>query len=134
MMININCFTLILVVSFSYKDFDDMKEHMYFSGYDKAHPCCDSTNKQLLGKSKDEHDGNIFIQHIVLTPNMYCCETDDRKALTQGKGMDRKIVKHKIIIDDYLYTLTDNNKSYYTSDCDVLNNIKYFQLHKMKSD
>ena len=29
--------------------------------------------------------------------------------------MYRKIVKHKFKIDGYLYTLTDNKKSYYTS-------------------
>ena len=51
-----------------YKDFDDMKEHMDFSGYDKSHPCYDSTNKKLLGKFKDEHDGKIVIQHIGLKP------------------------------------------------------------------
>ena len=39
--------------------------------------------QQVLGKVKDEHDGQIFIQHMVLKPNMYCCETDDRKALKQ---------------------------------------------------
>ena len=51
---------------------------------------------------------------------MYCCETDDRKALKKGKGMDRQIVKNKLIIDDYVYTLTDNKTSHYTS-----NNICY---------
>ena len=40
-----------------YKDFDDMKEHLDFSGYAKPHPCYDNTNKKVLGKSKDEHDG-----------------------------------------------------------------------------
>ena len=29
--------------------------------------------------------------------------------------MDRNIVNNKLIIDDCLYTLTDNKKSYYTS-------------------
>ena len=43
-----------------YKDFDDMKEHMGFSGYDKSHPCCDNTNKKVLGKCKDEHDGKYL--------------------------------------------------------------------------
>ena len=63
---------------------------------------------------KDEHDGTIFIQHIGSKPKMYCCETDDRKAPKIGKGMDRKIFKNKLLIGGYLYTLTDNNKSYYT--------------------
>ena len=29
-----------------YKVFDDMKEHMDFSGYGKPHPCYDSANKK----------------------------------------------------------------------------------------
>ena len=40
-----------------YKDFDDMKEHVDFSGYDKPHPCYDNTNEKVLGKFKDVHDG-----------------------------------------------------------------------------
>ena len=43
----------------------------------------------LLGKIRDEHDGNIFIPHIGLKPKMYCCGANDRKALKKGKGMDR---------------------------------------------
>ena len=31
-----------------YKDLDDMKEHVDFSGYDKSHPCCDNTNKKSV--------------------------------------------------------------------------------------
>ena len=34
-----------------YED-SDMKEHMEFSGYDKSHPCYDTTNKKVLGKFK----------------------------------------------------------------------------------
>ena len=47
-----------------YKDFDDMKEHMDFSGYDKSHLCYDNTNKKVLGKFKDEHDGEYL--HYIL--------------------------------------------------------------------
>ena len=53
MMIKLNCFTLVLIVSFSilkedlYKDSDGMKEHMDFSGYDKSHPCYDNTVKKV---------------------------------------------------------------------------------------
>ena len=65
-----------------YKDFDDIKEHMGFSGYGKSHPCYDNTNKKkVLGKFKDGHGGKIFTRHIGLKPKMYCCETDDKKAI-----------------------------------------------------
>ena len=58
---------------------------------------------------------------------MYCCETDDRKAVKKGKGMDKKTVKHKLGIGDYLYTLTDNKKSHYTSNKVCSKTIKHFQ-------
>ena len=35
---------------------------------------------------------------------MYCCETDDKKAIKICKGMDRTIVKHRLLVDGYLYT------------------------------
>ena len=52
-----------------YKDFDDLKGHVDFSGYDKSNPCYDSTNKKVLGKFKDELDGKTVVQHIGLKPN-----------------------------------------------------------------
>ena len=58
-----------------------MNEHMDFSGYDKSHPWYDNTNKTVLGKFKDGHDGQIFTRHIGLKPTMYCCETDDKKTI-----------------------------------------------------
>ena len=42
------------------KCFDDMKEHMDFSGYGKSHPCYASTNKKVLGKLKGGHDGKYL--------------------------------------------------------------------------
>ena len=46
---------------------------------------------------------------------MYCCETDDKKAIKICKGMDRTIVKHRLLVDGYLYTWSNNKKSHYTS-------------------
>ena len=53
----------------------EMKEHMDFSGYDKSHPCYDPTNKKVLGKFKDEMDGQIIANFIAL-------KTED--VLSQG--------------------------------------------------
>ena len=74
---------------------------------------------------KDEHDGQIFTQHIGLKPNTYCCETDDKKALKKGKGMDRI---HYVLVDDYLYTLTDNKKAHYTSNKICSKNHQVFSI------
>ena len=63
-----------------YNGFGDMKGHMDFSGYGKSHPCYDNTNKEVLGKFKDEHDGKIFTLYIGLKPKMDCCETGGKKG------------------------------------------------------
>ena len=59
---------------------------------------------------------------------MYCCETDDQKATKKGKGIDRKIVRNKLTIDDFLYTLTDNKKSHYTSNKICSKNHQVFSI------
>ena len=69
----------------------------------------------MLGKFKYGHDGKMFIRHIGLKPEMYCNETDDKKATKKCKGIDRKVVNNKLAIGDFLYTLTDNKQSHYTS-------------------
>ena len=57
----------------------------------------------MLGKFQDEHDGKIFRLHIGLKPKMYCCETDDKNVFKKGKGIDRKVVRNKLTVDDFLY-------------------------------
>ena len=47
--------------------------------------------KKVLGKSKDEHDGQIFTLHIGLKPKMYCCETDDKNVLKKVKALIEKL-------------------------------------------
>ena len=78
--------------TYLYKDPDDMKEHMDFSGYGKSHLCYDNTNKNVLGKFKDEHNGTMFTRHIGLKPKTYCCETDDKTTINKGKRMYRKML------------------------------------------
>ena len=82
----------------------------------------------MLGKFKDEHDGNIFTLHIGLKPKMYCNETDDKKATKKAKGVDRKVVRNKLTIDDFLYTLTDNKQSHYTSNKICSKNHQVFSI------
>ena len=33
----------------------------------------------------------------------------------KGKGIDRQVVRNKLTVDDFLYNLTDNKPSHYTS-------------------
>ena len=55
-----------------------------------------------------------------------------KKATKQGKGIDRTIVRNKLSIDDFLYTLTDNKKSHYTSNKICSQNHQVFSLTQNK--
>ena len=70
-----------------YKDFDDMKENMDFSGYYKSHPCYDNTNKKVLGKFNDEHDGKIFALHIGLNPKCIVAKLMIKRQLKKVKAL-----------------------------------------------
>ena len=84
-----------------YIDFKDIDTHMGFSGYEKHILTMIITNKKVLGKFKDGHDGNIFAEHIGLKPKMYCCANGYRQALQQkGKGISRTIVKQELSVQN----------------------------------
>ena len=86
----------------------------------------------MLGKFKDEHDGNIYTLHIGLKPKMYCCETDDKNVLKKGKGIDRKVVRSKLTVDDFLYKLNDNKQSPYTYNNICYNNHQVYSITQHK--
>ena len=76
-----------------YKDFKGLREHMDFSDYHVEHPCHDKANKKVLGKCKDELNGQMITSFIGLKPKscafqVYGEEEEHRKS----KG----VVKHKV--------------------------------------
>ena len=64
----------------------DMKEdnHLFdMSEYPKNHICYSEVNKKVIGKFKDELNGEAMIEHCALRPKMYChtktdTETEDK--------------------------------------------------------
>ena len=76
-----------------YDDFNEISNHMDFSGYDKSHKCYDPKNKKVLGKFKDECDGKIITSFIGLKPKSYAFKIhNEQKEEKKSKG----IVKHKV--------------------------------------
>ena len=63
---------------------------------------------------------------------MYCCETDDKNILKKGKGIDRKVVRNKLTVDDLLYNLTDNKQSHYISNKICSKNHQVFPITQNK--
>ena len=85
-----------------YDDFNTIKEHMDFSGYDKNHQCYDPTNKKVLGKFKDECDGKIITHFISLRPKMYCFKIfNENKEEKKAKGVPKLQTKRDLDMTDY---------------------------------
>ena len=85
-----------------YDDFNTIKEHMDFSGYDKNHQCYDPTNNKVLGKFKDECDGKIITHFISLRPKMYCFKIfNENKEEKKAKGVPKLQTKRDLDMTDY---------------------------------
>ena len=54
-----------------YEDFKARSEFFDFSGYPKDHPCYDKTNNKVIGKFKDETNGDPILEFAFLRPKMY---------------------------------------------------------------
>ena len=95
-----------------YDDFKELKGHMDFTGYDKDHKCYDDTNNKVLGKFKDELDGQIMTEFIGLKPKMYCCITEDESIIKKAKGIQKLKVKKELNPELFKKTLYENYKDY----------------------
>ena len=92
-----------------YDDFNEIKEQMDFSGYDKNHKCYDPTNKKVLGKFKDECDGKIITHFIGLKPKSYAFKVfNEVKEEKKSKGIVKHKVKKELTYNQYEDTLIEN--------------------------
>ena len=62
-----------------YEDLKQIEDYMDFSDYPTDHPNYNTTNTQVLGKFKDEMNGNIITEFIGLKPKMYAMKVEDGK-------------------------------------------------------
>ena len=87
-----------------YEDFKLMDEELDFSDYPTDHDCYNEENKKVLGKFKDEMNGDIIEEVVGLRSKMYSIKWDKGTALTL-KGISRtvkqKVIKHEM----YSHTL-----------------------------
>ena len=79
-----------------YKDLQRINSYMDFSDYPKTHCNYDHTNKKVLGKFKDEVNGNIITEFIGLEPQMHAFQ---KRANTKAKGVPKNVVKKEINFD-----------------------------------
>ena len=118
-----------LIMSFTYKDPKEcfwkdlakIKDSLDTSSYPDTHPyfqknldCfddlknCQNQNKMKVGKMKDEAGGNLFISAgCFLRSKMYSLKFSDGTKKQTLKGLDRRIVKNQISLEDYVKVLND---------------------------
>ena len=74
------------------------KELFDFSGYDKNSVYYCDTNKKVLGKMKDEFNGNKIEEFVGLKSKMYSLLGCDDKDVNKAKGVNL-ILKHNEYVD-----------------------------------
>jgi hypothetical protein len=83
-----------------YEDFKSIKEQMDFSDYDKNHPLYDTSNKKVIGKFKDETNGEPMVEFVGLKAKMYSFITESHNS-KKAKGIKKSTIKQCITHEDY---------------------------------
>ena len=80
-----------------YEDFYADKHLFDFSGYEKKSPFCNDENKKVIGKMKDELNGEIIEEFVGLRAKMYSLKTK-KEEMKKAKGVKKNVVKKDIVI------------------------------------
>ena len=83
-----------------------LKEWFDFSDYPKDHPPYDESNK-VIRRFRDELNGNIMIEIVVLKPKPYVYQIEDGKESERSKGVKKNIIK-TLKLDDYRECLLES--------------------------
>jgi hypothetical protein len=99
-----------------------------FSDYPKTHPLYDNgKNKKVLGKFKDEANGELLKEIVALASKMYAIEFSESPCIKKAKGIKQTYVKKKIKFEHYKNCLQEHKT--YTA---TFNGIRSFN-HKLFS-
>ena len=101
--------------------YQDMLQHqdLYdFSGYPKEHKCYSNVNKKVIGKFKDEINGEPLVEFVGLKAKMYSLKHFNRGKIVEtrkAKGVKKCVVKKRVSHDDYKDCLFKNSTIYRSS-------------------
>ena len=90
--------SLVYEIKGNYSAYDEVfrdKKLFDFSGYDKKSGYYDCTNKNIIGKMKDEMSGKIIAEFVGLRSKMYSIVTVDDEELIRAKGVNRKLMHNE---------------------------------------
>ena len=97
-----------------YEDFNADKHLFNFSGYKKESRFYDGGNKTIIGKMKDELNGEIIEEFVVLRVKIYSMKTkkeEMKKTKGVGKKKKKKVVKKSISHHKYVDCLFEERNT-----------------------
>ena len=80
-----------------YEDLYADKQLFDFSGYEKEGPFYNDENKKVIGKMKDELNGEITEEFAGLRAKKYSLKAK-RKEMKKAKGLKKNVVKKTLAI------------------------------------
>jgi hypothetical protein len=94
-----------------YADMKKDKNTYDFSDYPKDHHSglFSDANKKVIGKFKDEANGEIICEFVGLRAKMYSFTTDGYES-KKAKGVKRAVVKNELKFDDYKRSLLGGDR------------------------
>jgi hypothetical protein len=85
-----------------YKDMKEDNSLFDMSGYYlDGYRSCDNSNKKVIGKFKDETDGEPIVEFCGLRSKMYSIKLNNGKEKKTGKGVKKSALKKKVCHEDY---------------------------------
>ena len=76
-----------------YRDMLEMKQHFDLANYPRTSQFYDGTNNKVVGKFKDEANGDPIIEFVGLRPKMYSYQTLSERADGSSQTVTKKRAK-----------------------------------------
>ena len=92
-----------------YEDVYANKHLFNFSGRDKESPLYNDKSKKVIGKTKDQLNGEIIEEFVGLRAQMYSLKTK-KEEMKKAKGVKKNVVKKDISHQDYVDCLFEERK------------------------
>ena len=110
---NTDSFVVYIKTEDFYKDIsNDVKKWFDTSNYDKNNerPLEIGVNKKVIGKFKDELDGEIMTEFVALRAKTYAYIKKDGSERKKAKGTKKCIIKRRLTFENYRKSLFNNKK------------------------
>ena len=84
--------------------YKDIKEDLFLydtSNYPKDHPLHDARNKKVLGKMKDECEGDVTEEVVAVRPKIYSVNKVGQKKYKEDEGCEKNVIEKEITHEHY---------------------------------